>query len=70
MERSLSLAIPPAFANTAIGDRALFSNNATGNGNGNGNTAIGNLALSSNTTGGANTAVGQSSAPEQHIRRW
>jgi hypothetical protein len=48
--------------NVAVGDQALFSLatvNPT-NGNGDGNTALGELAFASLTTGGGNTGVGNS----------
>jgi Chaperone of endosialidase len=48
--------------NVAVGDQALFSLATIdpSNGNGNGNTAIGELAFASLTTGGGNTAFGNS----------
>ncbi len=48
--------------NVAVGDQALLSLATIDptNGNGNGNTAIGELAFASLTTGGGNTALGNS----------
>jgi hypothetical protein len=48
--------------NVAVGDSALFSLTTSDptNGNGSGNTAVGELALASLTTGGGNTALGNS----------
>jgi hypothetical protein len=48
--------------NVAVGDQALLSLATVdpANGNGNGNTALGELALASLTTGGGNTGVGNS----------
>ncbi|MEO5571928.1 MAG: tail fiber domain-containing protein [Bacteroidia bacterium] len=48
--------------NTAVGYQALFSNQPTANVNGVRNTAVGFSALRSNTTGYANTSLGDSSA--------
>ncbi len=44
--------------NVAVGYQALYNNNPDANNSGNRNTAIGTLALYSNTTGGLNTATG------------
>lgn len=44
--------------NVAVGVEALYSNQPTATSNGNGNTALGNFALRSNTTGYVNTALG------------
>src|SRR4029077_467223 len=44
---------------TAIGDEALDSNDSSGNGNANDNTAVGSEALQHNTDGSTNTAVGR-----------
>lgn len=45
--------------NVAIGYEALFSNQPTGVANGNLNTALGNFAGRSNTTGSSNTFIGK-----------
>src|SRR5207248_3480982 len=49
--------------NTAIGDLALQSNDATGAGTANFNTAVGASAMSNNVTGSSNTVVGTGAGP-------
>lgn len=44
--------------NTAVGYKTLFANQPSSANDGNNNTAIGNLALTTNTNGNNNTAVG------------
>lgn len=49
---------PWASDNVAVGYQALYTNNPTGAGNGFQNTAVGSVALRTNTTGSYNTATG------------
>ena len=50
--------------NTAVGNKAMFFNQPTTNGNGIKNVAMGNEAMYENTTGSQNTAIGVSALRE------
>ena len=57
-------------ANTAVGYMALANNNPTANNNGYLNTAVGSLALSSNTTGSGNVGVGYAAVQSATIANY